>query len=128
MKLVEAHELKEAAWCGPWGLLGVPLLCKCQGEGESFMQELEVTWAHVGSVAWLFFWRSFVGGAICGFFGGLLVGLVDTFILHRGPNPIAASAVGWLFALPWTIAVFRMALKKRYRTFRIALIAVDPKM
>jgi hypothetical protein len=93
------------------------------------MQELEVTWSRVASVTWLILWRAFAGGSLFGAFGGLLVHIIDAFILHRpGPNPIAAGAVGWLFGLPWFVVVVRMALKKKYGTFRIALVAQEAKL
>jgi hypothetical protein len=62
-------------------------------------------------------------GAVLGFFVGLFAGLAGA---ANSPIAIALSTIlGAAAGVGWLIVVVRMALRKRYRGFRIALIPLD---
>ena len=88
------------------------------------MQEIEVTLGRLLRIAWLLAWRGFVGGAVL----GAVVGFVIGFVMGVAGLPheqivsvtrIASAMVG----LAWFVVVCKMALRKQYQEFRIALIA-----
>ena len=87
------------------------------------MQELEPTWARTMSVWWLISWRGMVGavltalvvGVVLGF-GGERLGVDEATITN------ATGILGACIGLAWTIAAVRMALRKKYRGFRLALV------
>jgi len=89
------------------------------------MQELEPTWGRMLAVWWLIFWRSLIGsfvvGAVIGFvfgFIGRLLGVSQT--VHQ-----ILPILGGLAGLCWSFLVIRMALRKRYGDFRIALVPLE---
>src|SRR5262245_3455450 len=91
--------------------------------GEVSMQELEVTWGRVISVWWLFAWRGLLGSVVIGAAVGFVIGLAGfaagiSLQAVNNISTVAGAAVGLL----WAIVVVRMALKKSYREFRVALI------
>lgn len=102
------------------------------------MQELEITWPRVLSVWWLVAWRTWLGALILGIVvgGGLgalaamVVGLVGSPGAAPGELEATAAYVGdtvgavsaTLAGLVWGLCVVRMALRKRYRDFRLALV------
>jgi len=67
------------------------------------------------SVWWLMAWRGTVGGAVFGFLAGVIVGFLGT-----GPN--GGTTAGLVVGLAWNLAVIQMALDKKYRGFRLAMI------
>jgi hypothetical protein len=85
------------------------------------LQELEVTFSRVISVWWLLVWRSMLGavvfGGIAGFIVGVAFGVLQLPFDSRFPG-IAGAIAGFV----WFIVVVRMALRKKYETFRIALL------
>jgi len=87
------------------------------------MEELAITWPRVMSVWWLIFWRgalgSFLIAAAIGFIIGFSFGLLRT-PMNPLIAPITRAIIGWL----WFIAVIRIALRKKYRAFRIVLLPV----
>ena len=86
------------------------------------MQELEVTWGRVLSVWWLIVWRGTVGGMALGLVGGFVAGFICDVIGHVEWAGLAGGVTGLLLGVPWALVVIRMALKKRYADFRIALV------
>jgi hypothetical protein len=84
------------------------------------MQELEPTWQHALSVWWLLVWRSLVGGLL---FGGL-IGFIGFFggMMHMPMDTITRVILGGVVGALWGIFVVRMALRKQYGKFRIALV------
>ncbi len=89
--------------------------------------EIEVTWKRLRSVWWLLFWR----GGVVGFGGGYAIATAVGFAaLSLVPGlPIWAGesyglVVGFVWLFPVYLWVTRSALRKQYKTFRIALVAV----
>jgi hypothetical protein len=87
------------------------------------MQELELTSQRIASVWWLITWRVMLGGWIIAFVLGFLIGEAGA-ALGIGFQPVAvvATVVAWLAALAWGFFVVRMALRKHYKEFRLALV------
>src|SRR6266700_1891941 len=100
------------------------------------MQELELTRKRLVSVWWLAVWRGSVGGAligvICGVIGGVVAAIIIIGIYGHASKDVfkrAGQIGGFVFTLPfallWGFTVLRMAFRKRYRDFRIALVPLD---
>ena len=87
------------------------------------MQELEPTWQRAMSVWWLILWRGLVGSLALSI---AIVALVDALAALIGIESKALNLMGalvvWLGSIIWGVAVVRMALQKKYRDFRLALI------
>ena len=100
------------------------------------MVELEVSWTRVFAVYWLCLWRSLVVNLLLGAVLTFPISIIAAKIYFEsgGTDFQTAKQLGLLFSLPitiplgfcWTMNVFRMALKKKYRDFRIVLISNDP--
>ena len=86
------------------------------------MQDDVPGWDKVLRVAWLLTWRGLLGGLAIGFLIGyafdLGLGLVFGQVLDR----TAGALLKLVVLLIWWPFVVRMALKKRYRVFRVVLI------
>jgi hypothetical protein len=89
------------------------------------MPELEVTPKRTLSVWWLVIWRACVGAGVLGAIGGLIAGIVAVAAGHREWGAIGGGVVGYLLSIPWSFVVVGMALRKRYRDFRIALVPTE---
>ena len=85
------------------------------------MQELEVTFSRVMSVWWLCIWRAALGGFVFGGIAGFIVGFAFG-ILRLPLDPVFPTIAGGIIGFVWFIVVVRMALRKKYRNFRIALL------
>ena len=87
------------------------------------MQELEPTWQRTLSVWWLILWRGIVGSVLLSI---AIIALVDALAALIGIESKALNMIGalvvWLGSIVWGVVVVRMALQKRYRDFRLALI------
>jgi hypothetical protein len=87
------------------------------------MQELETNWQRTVSVWWLLAWRTFLGGWIIALVLGFAIGEVGAALgLPFQPVALFATIVAWLAALAWGLVVVRMALKKHFNEFRLALV------
>ena len=86
------------------------------------MKDVQPDWDKVLLIAWLLTWRGLAGGMVIGFLLGLVVniglGLGLGVVLGTNVN----AALGLMVMLIWWPFVVRMALKKRYRDFRVVLI------
>ena len=88
------------------------------------MQELEPTWKRTLSVWWLITWRGFVGFLLLGLAIAVLVDSLATLIGGRSETLSVIGAIAvWVLSIIWGLVVVRMALKKHYRHFRVALIS-----
>lgn len=86
------------------------------------MSDGNLSWDSVLRVAWLLFWRGLVGGIAIGFVLGFCVNLVLAYAFHVVLGSSMNAAMGAIVMLLWWPVVVRMALRKRYRDFRIALV------
>ncbi len=99
---------------------------------KGVMDELEITWRYVLSVWWLIVWRAWLGGMLFGGIAGFIAGGVAGVILAFASSATSASLneiggmvggiAGIVAGLTWGVYVVRMALRKKYRGFRLALI------
>ncbi|MDA0701911.1 MAG: hypothetical protein O3A96_01550 [Proteobacteria bacterium] len=95
------------------------------------MQELEATWKRVITIGWLIVWRGSLGGLAIGFAIGFVVGFIFGFIegppatSGRSPETVSLiiSALTVPAVLAWWLLVVLMALRKRYKGFRLALVS-----
>jgi hypothetical protein len=76
------------------------------------------------SVWWLIHWRTIVGSFITGAAIGAVLGVVAVFTDWR-TTPAAQVSIGVVVGIAWTILTTRMALRKKYRGFRIVLLPLD---
>jgi hypothetical protein len=87
------------------------------------MQELDVTWDRVIGVWWLLMWRGTVGVVAIQLIGGIIEYVAGFKPLD---DHMSLIVFGLLAAvISWPIAI-RMALRKKYQGFRIALISTAP--
>jgi hypothetical protein len=103
---------------------------------EGKVQELAITWQRVARIWWLIVWRASVGGGvlgfICGGIAGAVVGGVEGVMgasreALLSASRFAGSVAGVLASLSWGFFVVRMALRKHYSDFRLALVPYDSK-
>jgi hypothetical protein len=88
------------------------------------MQELEMTWERVMRVWWLIAWRGLLGGWILAVALAFLIGEAGGRLgLDFSTTAAIATALSWLAGLAWGLFVVKMALKKNYEKFRLALVA-----
>lgn len=86
------------------------------------MQDVEPSWDKVLRIAWLLTWRGLIGGLVIGFLLGYVIDLGLGFALGQVLDRTAGAALKLVVLLVWWPFVVRMALKRRYRDFRIVLI------
>jgi hypothetical protein len=97
------------------------------------MQEVNLTLERLFKIWWLLVWRGFIIGFVAGMVAGAVAGGVANAIAislgHPEDGLIAARAAGFGAGLvvwvPIALLVLRMAIRKRYRDFRIALLPVE---
>ncbi len=90
------------------------------------MQELEPTWPRVVRVWWLISWRSMVGAMLLGEAAGFVLGIVVAPLhLPKQIGTVSGGVMGGIIGLVWFVVVIRMALRKKYGDFRIALLPRD---
>jgi membrane associated rhomboid family serine protease len=90
------------------------------------MQELELTVTRALKFYWLFFWRAVIGGALIGAVVGFVVGFImgiAGFAMQQ--ITVVTSIMGLIIGVVWSVIVLKMAFKKRYSDFRIALVPRD---
>jgi len=86
------------------------------------MQDVELGWDKVLRVAWLLIWRGLFGGLVIGFLLGYAIDLGLGLIFGQVLDRAAGALLKLVVLLVWWPFVVRMALKKRYRDFRVVLI------
>lgn len=87
--------------------------------------ELEPNLKRTLSVWWLMAWRGTLCGALMGGALGVVIGIVS-LAMQWSPQSmqLMATIAGSLVGLAWGVVVLRMALRKKYNGFRIALVPV----
>jgi cation transporter-like permease len=87
------------------------------------MQELEATWNRSMPVWWLLLWRGIVGGFVFGAIIGAIAGVAAALLGGSVQDVVLFNSVlGPVVGIVWATFVVRMALRKKYAGFRIALI------
>jgi len=87
------------------------------------MQELALTWSHARAVWWLVVWRGVAGSVVIGGAIGLVWGAGAALLGFGDLVAMTSGPLGVVVGLLWSLLVVRMALRKRYSGFRLALIA-----
>ena len=87
------------------------------------MQELEATMSRALRVWWLIVWRGIVGASVIGAVAGFVLGFAGTLAgMPPATITLTSGILGGIIGIVWMIVVVRMALRKRYGDFRIALV------
>jgi hypothetical protein len=90
------------------------------------LDEVELTARRLLSVFWLFVWRGLVGGAVVGLVLGIIIAIV--FRIAGIERDVWANALSFALCLiggwTWSVGAMHMALTKRYRDFRIAIVGL----
>jgi hypothetical protein len=90
------------------------------------MTELEPTWPRVIAIWWLLAWRGIVGGILIGIIVGIVMGIAAALGgIDRASMRLITSLISAPAGLVWAGIVIRMALKKKFRGFRVALLPPD---
>jgi hypothetical protein len=85
--------------------------------------ELEPTLERTLSIWWLLAWRGTICGALIGAVLGALIAIVWVALHLSSQNlHMVTTIAGGLVGLAWGFVVLRMALRKTYSGFRIALV------
>lgn len=88
------------------------------------MEELDTTWDRLLKVWWLFTWRGVVMAAVAGFLAGVVAGVIVGLIGHPEWGKIAGGIAGLCIWFPVAVVAMRMAFRKQYSDFRIAMLPV----
>ncbi len=83
--------------------------------------EIEITWSYVFRIYWAWMWRSLLLFLVFGTLFGIGVGFIASILNLIDIQPLFA-AYGLVVGLIVSFLVLRTILRKRFRTFRIALI------
>lgn len=89
------------------------------------MQELELTWKRVTAVWWLLTWRGTLGSVLLGAASGAIDGGFE--VAMGAPSmavTLTTSIIAGVLSIIWVFIVVRMALRKRYSDFRLAVVSV----
>ena len=87
------------------------------------MQELEASWSRALRVWWLIMWRGSLGGLVFGAIAGFVLGFFGALAgMSLEMIQLASAILGGIIGIVWFVIVVRMALRKRYGDFRIALV------
>jgi hypothetical protein len=96
---------------------------RIENSGEATMQELEITWARVARIWWLLVWRGLLGGWILAVALAFLITVASDWLGLNFPTLAAiTTALSSVAGLAWGLLVVKMALKKHYKEFRLALV------
>ena len=92
------------------------------------VQELELTMGRALSISWLIIWRGIAGGLLIGAVIGAILGAILALAgMDVGQISLVTAPVGVVVGLVWWVFCIRMAMKKKYRDFRIALVPREPQ-
>jgi GYF domain 2 len=93
------------------------------------MPELEVRLGRLLRISWLITWRTVLGSVLIGFVLGFIIGFV-LGALGGTLTQVKAicGAVGIVGGLIWSLVCLKMALEKKYRDFRIALVPCEVEL
>lgn len=93
------------------------------GYGEQNMKEIEVTFGRVLRIWFAWIWRALLFAMLGGSFAGFLVGFAAA-MLGVAPQKVAYVnlGIGAILGLYFSVWSLGKVLKKKFPTFRIALI------
>ena len=95
-------------------------------DGAVQHQELEVTWGRVFSVWWLMVWRFSIFIGLLSFLAGVFLAAIVILVAEsRESATVLGGVAGLAVGLVVAVFVVRMALRKKYKTFRIALVPAE---
>jgi hypothetical protein len=84
----------------------------------------EINLSRAIRIYWCWLWRSLLGAILFALIIGFLVGFVGSLSgIPRGLVRPMAGPLGGLIGLIWTIFCLRMALRKKYKGFRLAVVS-----
>jgi len=99
---------------------------------DEIAAELPITARRLLSIFWLCMWRGVLGGAIFGLVsafainvGAAFFGLATGYYLSGQSAASTSAILGGVLGFCWSFFVLKMALKKKYRDFRIALVQMN---
>ena len=90
------------------------------------VREIDLAWGNVLSVWWLLAWRTVVGVILLAVIYASIYGTIAGFIAGMQDEPVSSDSqsidtiAGLIVYLLWGMVVVRMALRKKYRVFKIA--------
>ena len=109
-----------------------PVTPRLSGGGEPFPTYSAVPWSRpsasrtalqpLPSVWWLMMWRGTLVGLVVGGTVGIIGGFLIALAGHPELGGIGGSIAGLIVGPFWWMLVVHMALKKKYKEFRIALV------
>jgi len=82
----------------------------------------DVTWERVRSIWWAFFWRAAIYSTLLGFVLGFVGGVVIALLGRADLGASVGGALGSIGAIPVSLVVMSMVLKKRYGSFSVRLL------
>lgn len=88
--------------------------------------EVELTPRRLLSIFWLFLWRGLAGAVALGASIGFVLGLGIALAIGRHElwAPTFIGSISAAAGFVWQVYAMRMALRKRYKDFRIVLIGL----
>lgn len=88
------------------------------------MVEREIFWQDVVKIWWAFTWRATLGSFCLGFLAGLLAGFVGAAVAAEAATIQSVGRIaGALIWAIWSVFALRLALRTKYRDFRIILVS-----
>lgn len=86
-------------------------------------RDLEITWGRVLAVWWLITWRAAVLGTLALLILGYPLGFIMAVLgMDPGTIDLVGQIIGMVIYALAVLVTVRMALRKRYGDFRIALV------
>jgi hypothetical protein len=89
------------------------------------MREIQPGWSEILRITWLLIWRAMLGGFAMGFVLGIIVNMTALYAFGTMLGSETNLVIGLMVAILWWPQVVRMALRKRFKGFRLALVATE---
>ena len=86
-------------------------------------REVEVTWIIALRIFWEWFWVSFLANVLMGTFA-LFVGTISAYWLNATSAQALTYVIAYSLILPADLYIFKIALAKQYKRFRIKIEVV----
>jgi hypothetical protein len=85
---------------------------------------LPLTWGRVARIWWAFFWAATIAGGVVGFFVGGMAGMVIAMTKSTANAQVVGGVLGGIASAPVSLFLFRRALLKEYREFRVQAVSL----